>query len=349
MSNKKINISKELVATVFLAAATILLIVVLLLSGKDEESETKSKIYYEYFDTFCSVYDYSGGSDEDFQENCQLIEETLSYYHRLFDIYNEYDGITNLATVNRLAKTEAVEVDGELIDFLLYSVSMHELTEGNVNIAMGSVLSIWHEYRNVGAKIPTREELESASAHTNIENLVIDEENRTVRFADPEMSLDVGAIAKGYTAEKCAELLKSRDVTSYVLDFGGNLRAIGTKPDGGTWRAGIQNPDLYSDEEYAYFLDVADTSVVTSGDYQRFYIVDGRLYHHIIDKDTLFPADHYSSVTVITESSGLADALSTAIFNMEKDEATHLLDTLDGVSVIWIYGDGRIEKYGIEN
>lgn len=351
MENKIIKLSKELFATVFLAVATVLLIVFLLLSDKEKESgtEPKSRVFYEYFDTVCSVYDYSDGSDEDFSRKCELINEKLSYYHKLFDIYNEYEGIVNLATVNRLAGAEAVKVDRELTDFLLYSVSMHELTEGNVNIAMGSVLSIWHDYREAGEKLPTLSELQAANLHTNIEDLIIDEENCTVSFADPQMALDVGAIAKGYTAEKCAELLKSEGASSYVIDLGGNLRAVGTKPDGGTWRTGIQNPDLYSDRPYVYYLDIADTSVVTSGDYQRFYIVDGKNYHHIINKDTLFPAENYSSVTVITENSGLADALSTALFNMEKNEAIALLDTLDGVSAIWIYADGSIETYGLES
>ena len=214
---------------------------------------------------------------------------------------------------------------------------------------MGSVLSLWHKYREEGTKLPSASELEAANEHTDISELIIDEKNSTVSFSDKEMLLDVGAIAKGYAAERCAEALKENGVSSYVIDLGGNLRAIGAKPDGSAWRTGIQNPDLYSDEPYAYYLNVADTSVVTSGDYQRFYVVDGEIYHHIINKDTLLPARYYSSVTVVTENSGLADALSTALFNMKKDEAIFLLDTLDGVSAIWIYPDGRIETYGLED
>ena len=354
--NKK-SFPREALAPILLAAATVLLIIILpiLGGGKDSGNEpqksdvaTKSKMFYEYFDTVCYVYDYSGGSEEDFEENCRLVEETLSYYHKLFDIYEEYDGVTNLAILNRLAGDETVSVDPELTEFLSYAISMHALTGGNVNIAMGSVLSIWHEYREAGLAVPDRAQLEAANAHTDIKNLVVDEENNTVKFADTEMKLDVGAIAKGYTAEKCAELLKAHGVTSYVLDFGGNLRAIGTKPNGGTWKTGVQNPDIYSTVPYVYYLNVSDTSVVTSGNYQRFYIVDGKTYHHIIDGDTLFPADYYSSVTVITEHSGFADALSTALFNMTKDEALSLLDTLDGVSVVWVYSDGRVETYGLD-
>ena len=346
--------SKEVIALIALTAATALLILLLILSesgGKDEVGniKTKSKDYYDFFNTVCTVYDYSGGSAKDFEENCRLLEEKIAYYHELFDIYNEYDSVTNLATVNRLAGEGEVKVSRELAEFLSYAVSMHELTDGYVNIAMGSVLSIWHGYRELGVKIPTEDELRTANEHTDITDLIINEEECTVKFNDPELLLDVGAIAKGYAAEKCAEFLKSLGITSYVLDFGGNLRAIGKKPDGTEWRTGVRNPDLYSDVPYVYYMNVSDTSAVTSGDYQRFYIVDGKTYHHIINKDTLFPAEYYSSVTVVTEHSGLADALSTALFNMKKEDAVALLDTLDGVSAVWIYLDGKIETYGLQD
>ena len=330
-------------------AVLVILLVGRMSGGEEVKSERRDEYLYGYFDTVCSVYGYSDKSDEEFEENSRLIEEMLDHYHKLFDIYNEYEGVVNIATVNRLAGKEAVAVSSDLLEFLSYSASMHELTGGNVNIAMGRVLSLWHDYREEGRAVPTNAELLSAGEHVDIKNLIIDEENSTVRFADPELLLDVGAIAKGYTAEKCAEMLISRGVTSCVLDFGGNLRTIGTKPDGGSWRTGIKNPDLYSDTAYVYYLDVSDTSVVTSGDYQRFYIVDGKSYHHIINKDTLFPAEYYSSVTVMHEDSGLSDALSTALFNMEKAEAVALLDTLDGVSVVWVYPDGKIETYELDD
>lgn len=339
---------KRPIMTLRLVAMLLLISVVIpTFSGCKREIEVKNRIFYEYFDTVSTVYDYSGGSDEEFRENAALVEERLEYYHELFDIYNEYGGLTNLATVNRLAKADEVEVDEELIEFLEYAVEMHDLTEGNINIAMGSVLSLWHKYREGGKAVPTEAELKAAAEHTDIKNLVIDKEKLTVKFLDPKMSLDVGAIAKGYAVERIAEELIERGVSSYVLDVGGNLRAIGTKVDGGTWRTGVKNPDLFSSEQYVYYLDIADTSVVTSGDYQRFYIVNGVKYHHIINKDTLMPADYFASVTIVTKDSGLADALSTALFNMDYESGVRLLDTLDGVSVIWVTKDGEVKKYGI--
>lgn len=326
---------------------SLVLLLLLALCGCTKKIEPKDKKIWGPFDTFSTILDYSGGSEDAFRKNVDFITERLYFYHELFDIYNEYDGIVNLATVNRLAPAGEVKVCDELIEFLEYSKEMHDLTGGNMNIAMGSVLSIWHEYREAGQTIPTEEELLLAAEHTDINKLVINKDNGTVQFLDSEMSLDVGAIAKGYAVERIAEELIAKGVSAYVLDIGGNLRVIGTKVDGGTWRTGIENPDKYSSSPYVYYLDVADTSVVTSGDYQRFYTVNGVKYHHIINKDTLFPADYFASVTVITKDSGLADTLSTALFNMDYESGVKLISKLDGVFCVWVKKNGEVLKYGL--
>lgn len=311
----------------------------------DKESPTAlSREYYNYFDTVTVISDYSGGGQTKFEASCEKIEDSLDYYHKLFDIYNEYDGITNIATINRKAGEGAVAVNEDLIDFLEYSIEMYELTGGEVNIAMGAVLSIWHDHREEGLSVPSEEALLSASAHCDIGSIIINRENLTVELVDPKMSLDVGAIAKGYTAEKIADMLIADGVSSCVIDLGGNLRAVGTKPDGSGWMTGIRNPDKSAEASYVHSFELSDGSAVTSGDYERYYVVDGVKYHHIIDKDTLRPAAHFTSVTVICTDSGLADALSTALFSMTYEEGLALIDTLDGVEVVWVLPDGRVIK-----
>lgn len=326
---------------------SILLFIALLTPSLSSCKRLRQKEYYLYFDTVSIISDYSKGSKASFTRATEEFEKRLEYFHKLFDIYNEYDGMNNIATINRLAGKEAVTVDYEIINLIEFSIKMQDATNGNVNIAMGSVLSIWHKYREAGVTIPTSEELASAAEHTDISKIVIDKENSTVYLSDPQMSLDVGAIAKGYAAEVIARNLEGLGYTSYVLDIGGNLRAIGTKPDGSSWRTGVQNPNPYSPEPYVYYLDVADTSVVTSGDYQRYYTVDGKRYHHIINKDTLMPAEHFSSVTVLTKDSGVADALSTALFNMDHASGVAMLSKFDDVSVVWVTRDGEVKTYGL--
>ena len=227
---------------------------------------------------------------------------------------------------------------------------MDEKTDGNMNIAMGSVLSIWHDYREAGsedpdsAELPPMDELEKAAEHTDIHDIVIDEEASTVYLTDPDMLLDVGSIGKGYAVQKVAEYAKNELGIRYMLfSVGGNVCAIGGHPDGSAWAVGIQNPDVESDQAYIKKVEVQDLSVVTSGNYQRYYTVDGKRYCHIINQDTLMPADNFSSVTIITNDSGMADAYSTAVFNMPLAEGMEFVNQLDGVEAMWILEDGSIQ------
>ena len=316
------------------------------------QTENKGKSYFTYFDTVSYVYSYAGDSAEQFDERSAEVSDILGEYHRLFDIYHEYSGVNNLCTLNLNAGGEPIEVDEKLIDFLLYARELYQATDGEMNVMMGAVLRIWHDLRDAAsddpgaARLPTEEELSTAAEHTDFSLFEIDEDARTVRIADPAASIDVGALGKGYATEMAARALEAEGVSSYVLNVGGNIRIIGTKSDGTGWVTGVKDPRNTS--EFAIKLRLADTSCVTSGVYERYYTVDGVRYHHIIDKDTLFPAEYFSSLTVITKNSALADALSTALFCMPYDDGAALAEKL-GVDVLWIFPDGEM-KYtpGIE-
>jgi len=312
-----------------------------------KEPETQAESYYEFFDTVSTVISYKGDSAQEFGANCEAVTELLGEYHRLFDIYHEYEGENNLMTVNKNAGKAPVKVNGKLIDFLLYCKEIFTLTGGKTNVAMGAVLKLWHDEREIGAddpekaKLPSADALAAAAEHTDINSIVIDKDAGTVFITDPSARIDVGAIGKGYATERAAELLIERGVTSYVLNIGGNIRAIGTKPGGDGWRTGITNPDKNSSEPFACRVNIKDTSLVTSGDYERFYTVDGVRYHHIIDPETLMPASYFSSVSVFFADSALADALSTALFCMSYEEGAELVAKL-GADAIWVLRDGQL-------
>ena len=191
-------------------------------------------------------------------------------------------------------------------------------------------------------EIPSKDILEEASKHTSIDLLEIDEKNKTVRITDPLASIDVGAIGKGYATEKAAQYLESKNISSYVLNIGGNIRIIGTKVDGDGWITGIKNP--IDPETYAFYTKISDISCVTSGDYERYFMKDNVKYHHIIDKDTLMPANYFSSITILTKDSGLADTLSTALFCMSYEEGRALVESLGNVEVLWIFQNGDQQK-----
>ena len=271
---------------------------------KTEEPKTQAQSYYDYFDTVSVIISYAGDSADTFRENCLAVSAVLSEYHKLFDIYYEYAGINNLKTVNKNAGKEPVAVDEKLIDFLLYCKEIYTLTDGKTNIAMGSVLKLWHderenaEYSPEEAALPDSDKLLFAAEHTDINSLVIDKEAGTVYITDPNMRLDVGAIGKGYAVERAAEALIEKGANSYVLNIGGNIRAIGTKTNGNGWITGITNPDKTSEEAFVCKVSIKNIALVTSGDYERYYTVNGENYHHIIDPATLMPARYFSSVSV---------------------------------------------------
>lgn len=308
-----------------------------------------SRTYLEFFDTVTQIIGYEE-EEEVFSQNCEAVYALLEEYHRLTDIYHNYEGVNNVRTINQNAGKEPVKTDEKLLDLLEFSKEMCAVTDGRCNIAMGSVLSIWHKYREQGisepetAKLPPMEDLRQGAEHCNIDKLVIDREAGTVYLEDPEMSLDLGAAAKGYAVERAAQLLMSRGVTGgYTINIGGNVRTIGTKSDGSDWAAGIQNPDTDSDQPYIVRIKLNGAALVTSGNYQRYYEVDGVRYHHIIDPETLMPLNYFDSVSILCADSGKADALSTALFNMPVDEGRKLLEEIGGAEAIWVHSDGSYE------
>lgn len=304
----------------------------------------------DYFDTATTITGYCADQDEFDTVSGEILSQ-LAEYHKLYTIYNRYEGMENLCTVNELKDGEhrTVTVDERIIDLLLYAKEMYEATDGKLNVAMGSVLSIWHDYRTAGidepwaAELPPEDKLTAAAEHTDIDDLIIDEENSTVYIADPEMTLDVGAVAKGYAVEMIARSLEERGISGYVLNVGGNVRTIGTKPEGEKWLVGIENPDTDSENPYLLYLQLAGESVVTSGSYQRYYTVDGKNYHHIIDSETLAPAERYLSVSVVCKNSAQGDALSTALFCMPFEDGLKLVESLNDVDAVWVMNDGSTE------
>ena len=299
---------------------------------------------FDYFDTASVITGYAR-TQEDFDQVANEVLAQLENYHKLYTIYLRFDGLENLCTINDImdGAHRTVKVDRCIIDMLLYAKEMYAVTDGMLNVAMGSVLSIWHDYRTIGrddpavASLPPMALLEEASGHTDIAKLIIDEENCTVTLTDPKMTLDVGAIAKGYATEQIARSLEEKGVTGYVLNIGGNVRTIGTKPDGTPWVVGIEDA---MGGDYLCYLQLSGESLVTSGSYQRYYTVDGKQYHHIIHPDTLFPAEGFLSVSVICKNSGMGDAFSTALFCLSLEEGLALVEATPDVEALWVAEDG---------
>ena len=318
-----------------------LLLVLVLLSGCGEkEKQVYQTVFLDVFDTVTTLRGYEE-SEQAFQQRAEQVHQALQEYHKLFDIYNDYPG--GLKQVNDNAGLSPVQVDRAVLDLLKDCRDYYELTQGRVNVAMGSVLYLWHEAREAGlndpehAALPEMEKLKEAAKHTSFDTVLLDEQAGTVFLSDPSQRLDVGAVAKGWTAQRVSQLLPE----GYMLNLGGNVCTRGVKPGGGKWNIAVQSPN--AGEDNLCVVSLAGQSLVTSGDYQRSYIVEGKSYHHIIDPDTLMPSAYWRSVSILCDDSGLADCLSTALFLLPLEEGKALAEQYN-VEVMWVDADMNITQ-----
>lgn len=287
-------------------------------------------VFTDVFDTVTELTAYCP-SQSDFNELRDGVHDELLRLHKIFDIYSDGGGAYKL----NHSGGEWVEITPELSELLRSAKEWHKSTGGQLNAAMGSVLSLWHECRE-NEILPDPSELTRRAARCDIDCVELD--GGRARLTDTEMSVDLGALAKGYAAEVAADFAVSMGCEGLALSVGGNVVTRGEKPSG-KWEIGVENPDgglLTS-------VKISDCAVVTSGDYQRFFEVDGIKYHHIIDPTALYPARIWRSVTVICQSSADADALSTALFCLDFDAGKALLDEY-GAEALWVGLNGEIAR-----
>lgn len=322
------------------AVAALAVLLLAALTGCD----TRQKYQTTYFDLFDSVIRVTAycESEEEWEQQSQALHDDLLYYHQLFDIYNSYDGMTNLADINAGAGGDAVPVDDALFQLLTMGKEMYDLTGGRCNIAAGSVLALWHDAREAEVPaLPDDDALQQAAQHYSMDDLILDETSKTVRLADPDMSIDAGSLAKGWAIEAAAQAAEARGLTNALIDAGSNIRAIGTHADGSSWVAGITAP---WDEDSSDLMEVplaSGQSLVTSADTQRYFEVNGVRYSHLIDLETLYPAQYFRSVSVLCSDGGVGDALSTGLYCMPLDDGLTLVDSLEGVDAIWFEEEGH--------
>lgn len=332
----------------------ILLVSLSIFAGCEKKTryEKYSDSFFDTFDTITQIVAYTE-SEEEFKSYMDIMHNRFIELHQLFDKYNNYEGVNNIKTINDNAGMAPVKVEKEIIDMIIFSKEWYKKAGEETNIAFGPVIKVWSKYRDIAeanpedAQLPPREDLENANKYTDIEKVIVDEENMTIYLEDPNMSLDVGAVAKGYATELVAKEIQNHGLVSGIISAGGNIRTIGKPLDGlrERWGIGIQNPDLSvsGNSNILETVFINDASVVSSGDYQRFYMVDDKVIHHIIDPKTLMPGDYFHAVTVITEDSGLADFLSTSVFLLPYEDSRELVESIDGVEAMWVLKNGTVE------
>ena len=300
------------------------------------------------FDTMTQLVIYTR-KESDAKAFFDSFATELTAWDKLADIYNEYDGINNLRTLNASAGGDPVALDMRLLDLLEYGLTKRDETGGRVDLLLGPVLSLWHDCRTAGlddpdsARTPTDAELAAAVGIAKRATLVIDRAAGTAYLPIPGSSVDVGAFAKGYVTESICAELESNGYTDFAANVGGNLRVSGDAA-GAPWILSVRDP---AGGTVGRIERSGSLSLVTSGSYERYYTVDGVRYHHIIDPDTGAPAAFgWASVSVLCDDAGVADVLSTALFCLDREAGVSLLSTVGSpVSVLWIAENG--ERFGI--
>lgn len=270
----------------------------------------ESKYDCEFFamDTVMTINAYGSNSEN----AVKAAQNEINRLDKLLSVQNENSEIF------KLNQSKEMTVSNDTLTLVTRSKEIYTLTDGTFDISCEPLTREWGFYSGLENKVPSKKAIETALEGVGAEHIKI--ENSTVTL-DDNTSLDLGGIAKGYASHKAAEILKDNGVTSALMSLGGNVRAVGSKPDGESWSVAITDPD--DNTKSIGTLKVSDKAVVTSGGYQRYFEENGQIYHHIIDTKTGYPADSgLKSVTIVSEDDTLADALSTALFVMglEKSE-----------------------------
>ena len=295
-----------------------------------------------YFDTVCriAVYDMEGMSEENAGAVIRDAFSLCSEYEKLLSKTLEGSDIWNI----NHAQGKPVECDPRTIEVIGLGIRYAELTGGAFDITIGKAVDLW-DFHTEDPKVPAAEDVANAMEH--VDYRMIRTEGNTVTLEDPEGEIDLGGIAKGYIADRAAEFLRQKKVTSAVISLGGNIECIGAKPNGKgstPFRIGIEAP--YSDMSKVVGVSEAENAtLVTSGVYERFFVADGKEYHHILDVKTGYPADtDILGVTIRGEEGHSADcdALSTSCLILGVEKAKELIGSLDGYEALFIDRDGNL-------
>lgn len=277
-------------------------------------------------------------ADHATQEN---FDAAISSLEAVDDLINRNRPDSELGLVNALAGVSPVSVSTELLDLMEVALHYADLTDGAFNPAIGPLVDLWGIMTD-HAHVPTQEEIAMVLPLLDWKDIEMDRTNSTLYLKKKGMSLDFGAIGKGYAADQVRGVLREKGVSSAIINLGGNVFAMGAKTDGSPWNIGIQDP--FTDRgDYFMTVRIVDKTVVISGPYERYFEQDGVLYHHLMDWRTGYPArTNLTTAAIIGTSSAAADCLSTAAFIMGAEAGMDLINSLEGVEGIILDGEGHV-------
>lgn len=304
-------------------------------SGQQTEITNPVKKSYYIFDTIVQVKVYDSRiTDRHFAEIEDLLQTIDAEMSRTND-KSELDKVNNNAGI------KPVQVSEQTFYVIQKAYDYSVRTEGRFNLAIGPLVSLWN-IGNEDAHVPDQAEISNLLPLSRYDLVELNPDTHEVYLKKKGMVMDLGGIAKGYSADVIAKYLTDNGFKSAIIDLGGNVLALGQKPGGRKWTIGIQDPDLTRGNPIGN-LKVENQTIVTSGIYERFFEQDGNVYHHILDSETGYPIDNnLSSVTILTDSSIDADALSTSIFSMGLEQGLAFAEQLDQAEALFITKDKKV-------
>jgi thiamine biosynthesis lipoprotein len=231
-----------------------------------------------------------------------------------------------------------VPVSADVAGMVRKTIHYSEISNGAFDITVGPLMILWHRFEGESLAVPSQSSIASALSLVDFRKISVD--STSVKLAIPGGSIDLGAIAKGYAVDRGTAVLESLGAAGGLVDAGGDIGTFGKRPDGRSWRIGLKDPR--TPDSIAMVFEVADISVVTSGDYERYFMKDGVRYHHIVDPSTGFPARGCCSVTIIADKATDADALATTVFVLGPEKGMALVESLPNTEcLIIVCEDGK--------
>jgi thiamine biosynthesis lipoprotein len=267
------------------------------------------------------------------------IDMAVNEIYRIEQLISSWKPTSQTSEINRNAGLNPVKVDKELFDLIKRSKAISELTDGAFDISFAAIDKIW-TFNGQDSELPDEKTLKASVQHIGHEKIILDDEQQSVFLKEKGMKIGFGAIGKGYAADKAKSLLQSKGVSAGIINASGDMNAWGTQPDGSAWKVAITNP-MDKSTNYGLF-DLNREAVVTSGNYEKFTMVDGKRYAHIIDPRTGMPTQGILSVTIFAPKAELADALATSVFVMGDEVGLNLINQLPDIEAIIVKDDGKL-------
>lgn len=307
----------------------------LLFAGCRERATEGIQMNGIYFDTIVTIKIW-GAEDQSVLTQC---EEICRHYEKLLSRTIDTSDISRINQAGGMP----VEVDPETADLIKEALKYCEISEGYFDITIAPLSSLWNFGHNDGT-VPDPEAVKEAQSHVDYRKVKV--EGSTVQLLDPEAAIDLGAIAKGYIADRLKEYLEHEGITSALISLGGNTVAIGGREDGTPFKIGVQKPFAKQNETITS-LEITGRSLVSSGTYERYFEKDGILYHHLLNPFTGYPSQNgLLQVTILSDSSAQGDALSTSCFALGLEKGAELIENTDNVTAFFVTEDYKLHQVG---